>query len=63
MIIDAVIDEPDVNYYSIDWHFEGLSVQEHNALNITLEEDKEIFEQLSEAAYSDRMSSYDEFCR
>lgn len=38
--------EPDSNAHDIEWHFVGLSREECDALNITDEEEQEIYEQL-----------------
>lgn len=51
---DAVIDvnggyEPDTNAHEIEWHFEGMTPVEHDALGLTDEEEQSIYEQLAEA--------------
>ena len=41
--------EPDVNFFGIDWSFDGLSREQEIALDITNEEVREIEEQILEA--------------
>lgn len=50
--VEVVVDfdggyEPDTNAHVIEWHFEGLTPEEHEALGVTDEEDQQIYEQLS----------------
>lgn len=52
MYWDVIIDfngryEPDTNAHVIDWHFDGLTPEEHDALELTDEEDQSIYEQLT----------------
>ncbi len=39
--------EPDTNAHVIEWHFDGLTAEQHDALNMTDEEDQAIYEQLA----------------
>lgn len=59
--VDAVYDEPDVGYFGIDWHFDGLSLDDHIALKITDEEERRIEESLYDAIQNDLVSSYEEY--
>lgn len=50
---DVVVDydggyEADVNVRVIDWHFDGLSPDEHDALAMTDDEDQLLYEQIAE---------------
>ena len=38
--------EPDTNAHDIEWHFDGLTPEQHDALNITDEEDNAIYQEL-----------------
>lgn len=40
--------DPDTNSQTIDWHFAGLTVVDHENLEITDEEHQSVFEQLCE---------------
>lgn len=49
---DVVIDrasgyDPETNASEIEWHFDGLSPAEHDALAITDDEEQSIFEQIA----------------
>lgn len=53
--IDVEIDhdggyEYDTNTHVIEWHFYGLTPEQHDALKVTDKEDQEIFAQLAEAS-------------
>ena len=50
--MDVVIDhdggwEPDTNAHEIEWHFFGLTAEQHDALNITDEEQQKIYDTLA----------------
>lgn len=42
--------EPDTNSHVIEWHFIGLSPEQHAALNMTQEEEDAIFIELAEGS-------------
>jgi hypothetical protein len=44
--------EPDTNAHVIEWHFCGLTPAEHNALQLTDDEEQSVYEQLVEALTS-----------
>lgn len=49
---DVIIDrasgyDPETNAEEIEWHFDDLTPDEHDALSISDEEEQSIFEQLS----------------
>lgn len=51
---DVVVDrdhgyEPDTNAHEIEWHFEGLTPDEHDALALTDAEEDSIYQQLAAA--------------
>ena len=53
---DIVIDfdggyEPDTNAHVIEWHFDGLTPDEHDALALTDDEEQAIYEQLLAEQY------------
>lgn len=39
--------ESDTNCHVIEWHFHGLSTEQHDELNITDEENQDIYNQLA----------------
>ena len=45
--------EPDTNVHVIEWHFFGLTAEEHDALQLTDEEEQNICSQLVERRVSD----------
>lgn len=45
--------EPDTGAHEIEWHFYGMSASEHDALNVTDDEEQAIYEQLVQASYDD----------
>lgn len=50
--VDVEIDhdggcEPDTNVHEIEWHFFGLTAEQHDALNITAEEEQRIYDTLA----------------
>lgn len=51
--------EPDTNAHEIEWHFTGLTPEQHDALNITEEEEDGIYCQLCETS-DDRMRCEDD---
>jgi len=40
--------EPDTGSHEIEWHFYGLTPEQHDALKITAEEEQAIHEQLAQ---------------
>lgn len=38
--------EPDTNAHVIEWHFEGVTPEQHDALALTDDEEQDIYEQL-----------------
>lgn len=42
--------EADTNVHEIEWHFVGLSPDEHNALNMTDAEEQAIYDKLAEVS-------------
>lgn len=42
-------DEPDVNAFTVEWHFVGLDSDGHAALDLSEEEDQAIFDACAEA--------------
>lgn len=42
--------EPDTNAHEIEWHFFGLSPEQHEALNLTEAEEQSIYDQLCESS-------------
>jgi hypothetical protein len=51
-----VVDEPDVNYYSVEWYFPDLDGDGHAALNVTEQEESDIC-----TACCDAASDYDPY--
>lgn len=47
--------EPDTNAHEIEWHFAGLSAEQHDALGITAEEEQEIYDQLAATSDDQRL--------
>ena len=42
--------EPDTNAHVIEWHFIGVSPEQHNALNMTQEEEDALFTELAKGS-------------
>lgn len=51
--------EPDTNAQPIDWHFVGLTPDEHAALNVTDEEEQAIYETLCQHSYETAGDDYE----
>jgi hypothetical protein len=57
------VDAELTNADAYEWHFFGLTPADHDALNITPDEEFSILSQLHEAHMDDVMNSYDEEAR
>lgn len=50
--------EADTNAHVIEWHFYGLTPEQHDALNITEAEEQSIFDQLAQWSYDQHGDEY-----
>ncbi|WP_201829679.1 hypothetical protein [Microvirga zambiensis] len=55
----TVVDEPDVNYYAVEWHFPDLTIEQHDALAVTEQEESDICTACCDAASDDDPYDYD----
>lgn len=58
-VIDTDCDDSAVNYRVVEWHFEGLDADGHDALNITDDEEFAITSQLMTWCDENQMSPED----
>jgi hypothetical protein len=49
IVVDRYIPDPDTNSCEIEWHFVGLSFEDHDALNVLDDEEDAVHEQIHEA--------------
>lgn len=53
VVVDRVDDDPETNYFSAEWRFDGLSPEDHDALSITDEEEEAILSVIAAARWED----------
>lgn len=53
VVVDAYVADPDTNALVCEWHFDGITPAEHEALIVTVDEDRWITNQI-EAVMWDR---------
>lgn len=51
VVVDRYDDDPSVNACEIEWHFEDVTPDGHDALAVTEAEEQRIFEEICQAAY------------
>lgn len=53
MIVEVEVDrydeDPETNALDVEWHFDGMTPEEHDDLHLTDEEEESIIEQISKA--------------
>jgi hypothetical protein len=54
VVIDDVEEDPSVNFSAIEWHFDGMTPAEHDALNVTDAEESAILAHLWESVWDSR---------
>lgn len=51
VVVDRVDDDPETNSFSAEWHFDGLSPEDHDALGVTDNEEEAILNFIAAACW------------